>query len=389
MKKSWLIAILLLGATVFGFASEELDIYTRLYKDSSTPAERLGLLKSVAESNLEGAGSLYAEALAQLLREQPTLRSSAERETADSLARLLSKLLGEAKYTAAAEDLWRLVQNFSNPLVKSDALIAIGRTRSDDLLEEVSRTLSDLNLKPTPDPEAGEKVAYGAILALEKYRKPEGYLPVFFASTGWYGRRVRDQASASLPLILEDPSEPLASIIQSSGYVYSTKLLALQTAENSNAPSAGKAAVALAGLSEGWRSASNDVKDRLQLASMRKLAINMFIRYRSDDPAVIPLLERSYKDGIDMEEKLGAVTALSVNGSDEAARSLSSFLVALNGKRKDNVINQEDERMVRALIPALGATGKAIARPALRTVDILDWTNAVKVLAIEALKKLP
>ncbi len=82
------------------------------------------------------------------------------------------------------------------------------------------------------------------------------------------------------------------------------------------------------------------------------------------------------------------MAALAAIGSDEAARALVSFLNILNGKRKDDRVTQEDERLVRAVIPALGATGKPIGRPVLRLVGNLDWTNAVKVLATEALKKL-
>jgi hypothetical protein len=44
--------------------------------------------------------------------------------------------------------------------------------------------------------------------------------------------------------------------------------------------------------------------------------------------------------------------------------------------------------LVRAVIPALGSTGKPLARPALKTVENLEWPNAVKVLAAEALKKI-
>lgn len=381
------IALVLVAVAGFAFASEEMDIYTMLYKDSSSAAERFAVLQNVAESNLEGAGALYAEALTQLLREQPTLKSTAERNTADASARLLANLLGDSRYTASAGDLWRTVESFSNPLVKADALIAIGRTRSPNYIEFVIRTLSDLNLKPTEDREAGEKIAYGAILALEKYREPSGYAPVFFASTGWYSRRVKEQASATLPLIMDDPSKPLAGIIKSSSY--DVRLLALQKEEESKAPVGGKADVALVALTEGWKAATNDVKERVMLASLRKLSVDMIGRYGAASDSAIPLLERSYKEGMDMEERLGAVTALAALKTEGAARSLSSFLMILNGKRKSNDINQDDERLVRAVIPALGSTGMALARPALKTVGNLEWANAVKVMATDALKRIP
>jgi hypothetical protein len=42
--------------------------------------------------------------------------------------------------------------------------------------------------------------------------------------------------------------------------------------------------------------------------------------------------------------------------------------------------------MVRAVIPALGQTGRPIGRPALQAVISLDWTPAVKQLAENAIK---
>jgi hypothetical protein len=147
--------------------------------------------------------------------------------------------------------------------------------------------------------------------------------------------------------------------------------------------------VAVLALSEGWKAASNDVKQRMQLANMRKLSIDMIKRYGSADPAAIPLLGQSYTMGIDSEERLSSVAALAAIGSDAAARTLANFLLDLNKKRQDGNITAEDERMVRAVIPALGSTAKPIARTALRMVENVDWTNAVKVLAAEALKKIP
>ena len=382
-------SLLLIGLSAFGaFASEAMDVYTFLYEQAASPQERLAVLKSLSDQNIDGAGQLYAQALTQLLQEFPSLKTTAERDAADQSARLLAQLLGNSKYTAAAGDLWRVVENFSNPLVKADALIAMGKLRNVDYAELIEKLLYDLNLKPATDPEAGEKIAYGAILALEKYQQPSGYLPVFFAATGWYNKRIREQAERSLPYIMDNPEVPLTSLIRSSAYTYDIKFLALQRMEASKAPADAKARVAVIALAEGWRASTMDVKQRVQLGNSRKLAIDMIRRYKTEDTTVLPLLERSYKEGIDTEEKLNAVAALSAIGTDDAARLLSNFLLALNAKRKANNITQEDEQLVRAVIPALGATGKSVARPALQAVEYQDWTNYVKTLAQDALKQI-
>jgi 20S proteasome alpha/beta subunit len=82
------------------------------------------------------------------------------------------------------------------------------------------------------------------------------------------------------------------------------------------------------------------VKDRVRLGSLRKLSIEMIARNGVASDAATPLLERSYKEGIDMEERLGAVQALAAVNTDGAARSLSSFLMILNGKRKSGNITR-------------------------------------------------
>jgi hypothetical protein len=177
-------------------------------------------------------------------------------------------------------------------------------------------------------------------------------------------------------------------VIKSPGYTYDIKYHALQVEENSESTTRSKAEVAVTALTAAWNSATSDMRQRASLTGSRKLTISMIRRYGTEDAAVYPLLERCYKEGIDEEEKLGAVATLAALGTDDAARLLSSFLMDFNIRLQRGLINQADERMVRAVIPALGATGRPIARPALNSVLAMDWTNAVKNLASQALRSI-
>ncbi|GHV89012.1 hypothetical protein AGMMS50267_13720 [Spirochaetia bacterium] len=69
-------------------------------------------------------------------------------------------------------------------------------------------------------------------------------------------------------------------------------------------------------------------------------------------------------------------------------RLLSSFIIALNGRLQDGTLTKRDERMIRSLIPALGAIGKDSGSQTLRAVQNVSWTNAVKRLAAAALKNI-
>jgi hypothetical protein len=379
----------MVAVAAVGFASsEQVDVFSYLYNASETNTRQLVILQNMAEAKLTGAGEFYARALRRLLSEYRNIRNVTERNAADEQAMLLSALLGAEKYTQAAPDLWLVVETFAAPLVKAEALIALGRIRAINYLPQVRRVLEVLNETPTSDPDNGGRIAFGAIIALEKYGDPSGYLPVYFASIGWYRESVRAQARRSLPLLSNDPTPFMLEIVRGSAYNFPTKLQALQHIERSEVSNQNKVSVAVAALAEGWRFTTNDIQLRNTLASMRKLAIDMINRYRTDDQSIYPLLERSYTQGADSDEKLRAVAALASQRTDEGAQSLSRFLMDLNSRRQAGNIRQEDEQMVRAIIPALGHAGRPIGRPALNAVIGLDWTPAVKTLAENALRAI-
>ena len=389
MKKLSFIGVLMIAAAALCFAAaEDVDVYSYLYNAALTNSAQLDILQNMSEARLSGAGEFYAKALRKLLAEYKNIKNVTERNAADEQAILLSSLLGGEKYTQAASDLWLVVDGFASPLVKAEALMALGKIRATNYLPQVIRVLESLNVSPTADRLNGERIAFGAIIALEKYQDPSGYLPVFFASIGWYSDRIKSQAARSLPFIAKDPTPYMLEVIKGAGYDYSTKFSALKIIEATKLENKTKAGVAVAALAEGWKGAATDIHIKATLADMRKMSIRMINRYKTDDESVYPLLERSYTNGYDMQEKLEAVVALASQGSDESARILSRFLMDLNSKRLSDNIKQEDEQMVRAIIPALGQTGRNAGRAALTAVGASNWTPAVKKLADDAMKQL-
>jgi hypothetical protein len=391
MKKLTIILILTLVTAVLGFsATEEVQVYEFLYNAAPNHQGQLDILQNMAEARLTGAGEFYAKALRKLIADYKNIKNVTEKNAADDQAMLLSALIGAEKYTQAASDLWLVVEAFSAPLVKAEALMALGKVRATNYLPQVIRVLESTNASPTTDRLNGERVAFGAIISLEKYQDPSGYLPVFFASTGWYSDRIKSQATKSLPFISQDPTPYMIQVVKGAGYDYNSKYLALRTIEASRIDNKSKADVAVAAFTEGWRSNTNDVNMRTTLAEMRKLAISMINRYKTDDESVYPLLERSYSFGYDSQEKLYAVAALASLGTDESARRLAKFLRDLNSKRRDGNITQADESMVRAVIPALGQTGRTNViegRMALTEVSGSNWTPYVQNLATTELRK--
>jgi hypothetical protein len=389
MKKIIILFVLMVFCAVFCFVdAEELVVYKFLYDASPTHSAQLDILQSMERERIIGAGTFYAEALHRLIMDFRNIKNVTEKNAADEQAILLSALLGAEKHSQAASDLWLLVEEFSAPLVKAEALMALGKIRAAGYLPQVIRVLESTNNAPTTDRLNGERIAFGAIIALEKYQDISGYLPVFFASTGWYSDRIKNQATRTLTVIADDPVPFMMEIIKGPGHNYPTKYAALRTIESSKVDNRKKVEVAVLALDEGWKGSTSDTQLRIILADMRKMSIRMINRYKTDDASIYPLLERCYTSGIDSQEKLDALSALASQGTDEAAQRLSKFLMDLNAKRQSNNIRPEDEQMVRAVIPALGQTGRAAGRAALSAVMASNWTPAVKALAENAIKQL-
>jgi hypothetical protein len=395
MKK--IAIVCLLTVTVMPvFADAELDMYAYLYEYAANYAEQLAIVQSMAEANISGAGDFYAKALNRLVSGYANLRALnvTERNAASEQAKLLANLVGAAQNPASARDLWRIYTDFpqNEALAKAEALMALGKIQAKEYFPQVNEVLKILNGsgKPPADPLNGERIAYGAIIALEKFQNPEAAVQLYSASNGWYTDRVTAQAAKSLGVISETLAPYITEIIKSPGATYQDKLIALQTIQKSGAQNSDKSSVAVVAFGQGWAAVTRNAAEQNILATMRRTAIDMIRAYGTSDESVYPLLERSYIDALAGEdERFRTIRALSTLATERSAQMLAQFLNDLNIKRQRGNITQGDERMVRELIPALGATKHASGRSALTTVINIDWTPAVQKLARDALGQLP
>ena len=395
MKKITIACLFILTGILCFAASEELEMYTYLYSNSRTHEDQLMLLQGMEEMKISGAGEFYANALARLVSDYPNIRSgTAEKFYAENQAILLAGLVGREKYADAADNLWKTVESFADPLVKAEALMSLGKIRAAQFLPRVIRVLNDLNQSPPRDRLNGERIAFGAIISLEKYGDISGYLPVYFASKGWYNERVKSQAIRSLQVISADPTEPMINLIKSAAYDYETKFAALQAINAADVSKESKSRTALAAFTEGWGSNSTDTRLRGILNSIRKLSMSMIRENGCSDNAVYGLLERSYKQFADRndgerDEAIDAIITLRSLATVEAVDKLSAFLTTINDKLQYGTHTRKDEDLAREIIPAIGAAGQANGRRVLNTVNSLNWTPAVKRQAQEALEQLP
>ncbi|MDR0569095.1 MAG: hypothetical protein LBG87_07820 [Spirochaetaceae bacterium] len=407
MKRA--ISVILFGLLCSGaFADDELDFYKQQLDNALTAVDQLSILqlaRGPADTSdpanptypeeIENAGELYAHALTRVLQLYPNLRGQKEYNAANDSFRIIAEGLTEDQKDAGPS-LWRVVKLVPDALVKMEAIQAVGRIKAEELLPQVVQILKDNNSTPYSNRLASERIAYGAIDALKNFGDPSGYLPVFFALNGWYSNSLKKVADKALPEISEDPVGPLTEVLHDGAYTLEEKFIALCAIEEKSSDEAAKGKAAIAALYEGWRGHSSNPKMQKEAVKMRKLAIDMIARYGIDGAdddekkQAYALLDRSYRFGADTEEHLGVVHALGGEklATEESANLLSSYIAILNSNLEREIVNQQDERYMRTLIPSLGATGQASGKPVLRHTISLGWSAGVRQVAQKALDNL-
>ena len=169
---------------------------------------------------------------------------------------------------------------------------------------------------------------------------------------------------------------------------YSHKREALKTALATQAPDSAKAELAQLALKEGLKYAEADYQRRRELAILRMEAIQALIRLETTGLQTPELLDSAIDEG-DQDEKLIAVQALGVDGSDEAVLILSRRLESYNERQLDGLaLNRDEQAVVRQIIFALGETGNENGISALRQMEFAGYTPALLRLARESVAKI-
>jgi hypothetical protein len=388
MKRMASIALLALVAAALSFADESAEIYRLLYEQAEGLSQKYAAALSIVELNDKSTAPVLVSALEELLIAQKNYSAPSDRETYGQTIRLLAKALGDYKYAQAAPYLWEAAEVVSDPLAEAEAIIAIGKIRDLSYAERIALKLRDLNLKPTADRDAGEKIAYGCIIALDKLKDSRGFSPVFFAAEAWYSQRVRGQAVQSLPNIAEDPTDPIKGILGTEGP--ERQLRALKAEIASKAKEGRKIEVAILALNLGHLRSTNDKAEAKALADLRKLSLRSLAAYKASGADPADGCVSSYEKGFDDEEKLLALAALGANGSDPAAAALRDFILKLNDNQKAGIADETRNRMAKAAIENASITKNKAVKPALLAVSINDkWSGGIILAAQNALKAIP
>lgn len=356
-------------------SAQDMSYYTSEYmRPDGTFAERLAVLEIIRDEGITGIGEFYHNALRYLLERATDMqlassRLATERDAAEKSIIILAQGLGAEKYTAAAPELWRAVNDFdvvrvaNNGLAMQAALIALGQVDGRDFIENIVQRLADYNVQTfRGENKLRVQVAViGCVSALEAFKDIRGYEPVFFVYTGSYDPAIQQIAYAALPNIADDPSDVLIGVIRDPSVTPPVKLLAWNEMLRTNAPNASKAKVAAAALEMGWVYTTSNRAHQTNLRDMRKSAINAIRQYGAASDTVYADLERSYTRNFinntpDYDEITGTLNALAELKTDEAVGLLLKFLRELHGRRRSGPWANKEQQIFPWVLSAISFT---------------------------------
>ncbi len=390
VRKS-LSVLLLLLLTAAMLPASEAEVLSRLYRRVVSLEQKYDILQSLALVEDRSLDAFYTGVLDDLLYgDLFQYKGDAETEPIwDEMVLITVRELGRYKVLASAPMVNDVVdRSDDNALVRAEALIALGSMRAVEFAPAIAMRLRNLNFNTRSDKEAAEKEAYGAVVALDRMKEPVGFASVFYASIGWYSRRVTSVAERALADMMDDPTDQLAAIIRDAS-IYEHKIRALTVGQASRASTDANNRLAVVALAEGHRVTENDPGLRVAQGDLRKEAMRTLIANGSRNEDAIRYLELSARKGFDMDEKLLAIQALGVLGTDPAVTVLADMLSAYNERQMSGIAaNNEELDLIRQIIFAMKLADNELAVESLTEIKYSDYTPALERQADEAIRSI-
>lgn len=387
-KHMAMMALALAGLVLAAGANERVRVYAFILSQADSVQQKQAAVSSLVELGDEAAAPYLTDELDELLAARSGVARGSQTEDYERLVRILVKALGDWRYTNAASSLMRVVEDSSDPLSRAEALIGLGSMRAAEYAEEIALLLRNLTFTPPADRDGGEKVAYGAVLALERMRSPLGFEQLFAASEGWYSKRVKEQAERSLELVLPDPSDAIRAIIAVD--TPDRIIRALSLALRSQAPQNRQRELASLALERGIALSPGRTRaEQLSLADLRTRAMNALVALQDTEGRNAAFIAEAYRIS-STDERLVALRALGTNRSADAASALSDIILRLNSDMSAGLVNDTQNTLMRAALQNAALNRQQSLATALIIVqnNTQKLSNAIIRLATESLKTL-
>ncbi len=389
-----IILILLFVASAIS-ANEVSAVWTRLFRRAVSLSQKSNIMSNIIEQHNRDMIPVLIEALEEQVGSlENSGNVTARLETAE-YTKMIVKELGRLKANEASPYIWQIVQSADEPFLKGEAIIALGKTGARQYTNELNLLLRNLNfnLGDIQDQRENEILAFSLVIALERLKQPTSYSPLFFASTGWYSSRsgVREKAGESMLNIIDDPTEQLMQVMKDSK-AYDIKLAALDAGYKSKASDENKAALAVLAIKEGLQASPMNPTEKIQLKSLRVLALNILESVSVKPEEVIPYMNRMlvlYRTDrlFDIDEMVNLFETFGTFSSDASVKAQTEFLAYLTDRKESGRVI--DLRISKSSIIAIGNTGNPLGFEQLTNVQYSEsWENSVKREAKNALGKL-
>ena len=260
------------------FGDEVTELWTRLYNKAQSYQQKYDIMLNMVEIQSRDIIPTLVKALDEL--NQVVGVNKKDMEVVRKLKILIIKKLGELKAREAEDLIYDIVRNTKDPFVKSEALISLGKIGTKKYAQHIAMILKNLTMyRGTQNMQGENSIAYGCIYALERFKDPVGYLPVFLAANGGYSREVRDAARKALVNMVEDPSFILEGIIKNESS-FKLKLAALESEDISKATPEKKVELAAVALDVGLSIEPANITEATQLRDLRINALKMFCEHK-------------------------------------------------------------------------------------------------------------
>jgi len=377
------LAILAIGMQLYA-VNEDVVTWEQILKDVNTDEQRIAIILKIMEFKDKDFTPILVSTLEKIANKKTDTVSATATYNQNILARLIIQELGNLKSGDSAELIFRMYDESTDALVKSEAARSLGKMRATQYAERLAVDLASLNLAPIVASSKNQEIlALALVQSLTVMRSPIGYEPVFLAAQGWYSSfsRVKDTAKASMLTMLDDPSASLIDILTKNPSL-EIKLTALDTLMSSKAPAEKKIDGATKGLKIAIERASTNVTEN---ALTSKLRVNTMVAligledHSTDNvPLYMEVIKMDKKNDASLDETLKAYVALGVNGTDDAAKYLVSTLSEYNSKEKSKANTVRDKSLIRQIIASLVLTKNPLVKNILSQSQFIDYDASIK-----------
>jgi len=367
------------------------------------------ILRAVKDENHTGIGSFYNTAIQVFIRRWANYQTHQERVALEESARMILRGLAAERHTAAAPQIWQLVEYFNithqqnDGYIMYEAIMALGQIDAKNYAPHISIFLDNYNERGNADFQFRSKihtVVPSLITALELLGEAVGVRPIFFASIGWYDSDTKLIAMNALTNLMNTLGEVINVIISNviadpfntPNIKYAAWLQLLRT----QVPNEAKARVAITALEASYAFPATSRESLNISRDMRLSAINIIREMGVQDDSVYPFLERTYREAFetgstDFETIILVIRTLTASRSDEAIGLLTEFLRWLHSRRRSGPWGTVERDIMAVIIPAIASTGTQ-SQTATQLLTIISrsslYTGAEQTWARNALLQL-